>query len=346
MTDVLPLDAAAPDPASIAVAAARIRAGELVAFPTETVYGLGAHALDATAVARIFAAKGRPADDPLIVHVTGPEGVAALVASVPPVVDVLAARFWPGPLTLVLPRGPRVPTLVTAGLDTVAVRVPAHPVARALLAAAGVPVAAPSANLFSRPSPTTAAHVLEDLDGLIDLVLDAGATTIGLESTVVDLATPRPRVLRQGAVSVEALAPWLPNLDVTAPTAATGPMASPGLLPRHYAPRTPLSLYTGPAALARLRADAVASCAAGRTVGVLATDEARAHLADLPLVIETMGRANDAAGLATRLYDALRTLDRGRPDVILACDIEGDGDLRPALRDRLRRAADGRVVAT
>ena len=346
MTEVLRLDADRPDPASIATAAARLRAGGLVAFPTETVYGLGAHALDATAVRRIFEAKQRPADDPLIVHVASLDAVTPLVAAVPPDLEPLARRFWPGPLTVVLPRGPGVPSIVTAGLDTVAVRVPAHPVAHALLVAAAIPIAAPSANLFSRPSPTTAAHVLEDLGGRIDLVLDAGPATIGLESTVVDLSTPRPRVLRQGAVPVEVLAALLPGLETAVPAAADGPMASPGLRARHYSPRAPLTLYTGPHAVARLRADAAAATAQGRRVGVLVTDEDRAALDGLRVAVAALGPVDDPARLAARLFDALRELDRARPDAILACDLAGDGGLRPAIRDRLRRAADGRIVAT
>ena len=180
MTDVIRVDPAMPDPAALATAAECLRRGGLVAFPTETVYGLGVHALDRAAVRRLFEAKGRPANDPLIVHVDAVERMETLVAYVPETARQLAARFWPGPLTLVLPRSGRVPDEVTAGLNTVAVRVPAHPVARALLTAAGVPVAAPSANLFSRPSPTRASHVLDDLAGRIDLVIDGGPTQVGV----------------------------------------------------------------------------------------------------------------------------------------------------------------------
>jgi len=179
MTDVIRVDPVTPDPAALARAAECLRRGGLVAFPTETVYGLGVHALDRGAVQRLFEAKGRPANDPLIVHVDAVESIQALVATVPDAARQLAARFWPGPLTIVLPRSSRVPDEVTAGLNTVAIRVPAHPVARALLSAAGIPVAAPSANLFSRPSPTRASHVLDDLAGRIDLVVDGGATHVG-----------------------------------------------------------------------------------------------------------------------------------------------------------------------
>src|SRR4051794_39087740 len=201
MTTVLALHAIPPDPADVAVAAAVLHRGGLVAFPTETVYGLGANALDAAAVARIFAAKGRPATNPLIVHVAAAEHVWSVAADWPAVAARLAERFWPGPLTLVLPKAAAVPDAVTAGGPTVAVRVPAHPVALALLRAAGVPLAAPSANRSTELSPTTAGHVLHGLGGRIDLVLDAGPTAGGIESTVLDVTTNPPRLLRPGLVT-------------------------------------------------------------------------------------------------------------------------------------------------
>ncbi|HWQ14189.1 MAG TPA: L-threonylcarbamoyladenylate synthase, partial [Roseiflexaceae bacterium] len=204
-TRIHSVDPLHPDPSVIDEAAGVIRAGGLVAFPTETVYGLGANALDAAAVGRVFAAKGRPASDPLIVHLRAADQLAQVAVDIPPEAVELARRLWPGPLTLVLRRHLRVPPEVTAGRDTVAVRVPAHPVALALIAAAGVPVVAPSANLFSRPSPTTAQHVLEDLRGRVDLVLDAGPAAIGIESTVVDLTSDPPALLRPGGVPAEEL---------------------------------------------------------------------------------------------------------------------------------------------
>jgi len=327
VTTVLRLTPDRPEPRQIAEAAECLRRGGLVAFPTETVYGLGVAALDAAAVRRLFAAKGRPADDPLIVHVASLDGLAPLVSERPPVVDALAARFWPGPLTLVLRRSLLVPDEVTAGLDTVAVRVPAHPVARALLAAAGIPVAAPSANLFSRPSPTQAGHVLEDLDGRIDLVLDGGRTQVGVESTVLDLSSDVPEVLRPGAVTLEMLRALLPDVRLRAGTAGPGPQRSPGLLSKHYSPRAPLTLYEGPPdrVIERMRADADASQAAGRRVGVLLPDD-------------------DAAVMAARLYAALRDFDADGVDEILAALPASTGGLSQAVADRLRRAAAGRIV--
>jgi L-threonylcarbamoyladenylate synthase len=328
VTTVLRVTVDRPDPDAIATAAACLRGGGLVAFPTETVYGLGVAAVDAAAVRRLFAAKGRPADDPLIVHIADAGGLAALVAERPAVVDALAARFWPGPLTLVLRRSRLVPDEVTAGLDTVAVRVPAHPVAHALLAAAGIPVAAPSANLFSRPSPTQAAHVLADLDGRIDIVLDGGPTQVGVESTVLDLSGDVPQVLRPGAVTVDMLRLLLPTVRLRDDAAsAAGPHRSPGLLAKHYSPRAPLTLYEGAPerVLERMRIDREAAEAAGRRIGLLETDD-------------------DAAQMATRLYAALRELDAAGVDEIFARLPPATGGLSEAVADRLRRAAAGRVV--
>jgi L-threonylcarbamoyladenylate synthase len=242
-TEVIPVNPEAPAAEAISRAAEVLRRGGLVAFPTETVYGLGAAALDPDAVARVFEAKGRPATNPLIVHVTGAEEARALTTSWPEAAARLAARFWPGPLTLVLPRSARVPDLVTAGGPTVAVRVPAHPVALALLRAAALPVAAPSANRSTGLSPTLAEHVLRGLGGRIDLILDGGPTAGGLESTVLDVTTDPPRLLRPGLVTpaeIEAeigpiLRPGQQRADHAGP-----PPRSPGLLRRHYAPGTPL----------------------------------------------------------------------------------------------------------
>ena len=327
MTTVLHLTSDRLDAGAIAAAAACLRGGGLVAFPTETVYGLGVAALDAAAVRRLFAAKGRPADDPLIVHVADASALTALVAGRPPIVDVLAARFWPGPLTLVLRRSPLVPNEVTAGLDTVAIRVPAHPVAHALLVAAGIPVAAPSANLFSRPSPTQAAHVLEDLDGRIDMVLDGGPTQVGVESTVLDLSGEAPQVLRPGAVTLDMLRPLLPDVQARADAPMEGPQRSPGLLTKHYSPRARLTLYEGAAGAvaARIRHDAAAAEAEGRRVGLLEPDD-------------------DAEVMAARLYAALRAFDAEGVDEIFARLPPSTSGLSQAIADRLRRAAAGRVV--
>ncbi|MDQ3809317.1 MAG: L-threonylcarbamoyladenylate synthase [Chloroflexota bacterium] len=336
MTPVRPTQILAPDAPGIARAAAIIRAGGLVAFPTETVYGLGAHALDARAVAGIFEAKGRPPDDPLIVHVLRAQDLP-LVAEPSRYLEALA-RFWPGPLTVVLPRRPHVPDTVTGGLATVAVRVPSHSIARALLAAADVPIAAPSANLFSRPSPTLAEHVLEDLAGRIDAVLDGGPTPVGVESTIVDLSTEPPRLLRPGGVAAEELEAALSAPLRSAPSG--GPVRAPGLLPTHYAPRTPLVLIGGPPDLARARLAAEISMALehGQRVGVLLLSDDR-ELASDEVAVELVGSWSEPATSARRLFDALRALDRRGLDLLLARELAPQVGLGRALSDRLRRAA-------
>lgn len=356
MTDVLTVDSVHPDAQLIARAAARLRDGGLVAFPTETVYGLGGHALDRVAVRRIFEAKGRPSSDPLIVHVASLAQLRDLAADVPDSARALAARFWPGPLTLVLPRSPLVPDEVTGGLDTVAIRVPAHPVARALLEAAGVPVAAPSANLFSRPSPTRAAHVLEDLDGRIDVVLDGGPTQVGVESTVLDLAHGLPTILRPGAITLEMLRELLPDVRLASTVKQVGEaMASPGLLEKHYSPRATLTLYQGAAAVKTMMRAAAEAAARGTRVGLLlASDDpggpdgsplADAEIAALShCAVQHVGPSRNLARVASQLYAALRDLDALGLDAIYARDFPGDDGMALAIRDRLQRAAAGRIV--
>ncbi len=347
-TKILPVDPHQPDPETIAEAAAAIAAGHLVAFPTETVYGLGANALDAAAVARIFAAKQRPSTDPLIVHLAVASQLERVTVDVPPVVERLAERFWPGPLTLVLRRGPHVPPNVSAGRDTVAVRVPAHPIAHALLAACDLPIAAPSANLFSRPSPTTAQHVYADLAGRVDIILDGGPTPIGLESTVVDLTQTPPALLRPGGVPVELLLDLLPDLRVPlAPTvAAEGEAAaSPGTLLKHYAPHAAVVLLRGDAAAARTVAQAILDLlhGAGLRAGVLVPDEEYALYAGLHAEVIGLGPAADPLAVARYLFARLRELDSLGVDVILAREVAAGG-LGTAIRDRLFRAAEGRIL--
>lgn len=342
-TQVWPVHPEHPEPEVIARAAEIIRRGGLVAFPTETVYGLGANALDAEAVHGIFAAKGRPAYDPLIVHVAGPEELDRVVQAVPPLATELARAFWPGPLTLVLPKASAVPEVVTAGLPTVAVRCPAHPVALALIRAAGVPLAAPSANRFGHTSPTTARHVLDDLAGRIDAVLDAGPTPVGVESTVLDLTQSPPVILRPGGLPREALEARLGRVEL-AHRPAQGAPPSPGMLDRHYAPHKPLWLLLGPRMWALQVMDRLTRrwLAAGRRVGVLVSEEDREYFANAPVISETLGTEGDDATQARRLYQALRALEQAEVDLILARDF-GEQGLGLAVRDRLTRAAE-RVI--
>ena len=347
-TELINVDPQHPAVEGIARAARAITAGSLVAFPTETVYGLGANALNASAVARIFAAKQRPLTDPLIVHLAQVAQIHEVAAHVPDIVHRLAERFWPGPLTLILHRAEKVPASVSAGRDTVAVRVPAHPVAHALLAACGLPIAAPSANLFGRPSPTTAQHVLDDLDGRVDLVLDGGSTTIGLESTVIDLTVSPPELLRPGGLPPEALQELLPELRIPAApriSADDEHAASPGTLLKHYSPHAALLLLRGDAdAAQRLASDIVEQTRQrGRTTGLLIPEEEAGLYAGLIAEFASLGASTDLAAVARVLFTRLRELDKQKVDLILTREPVGAG-LGLAIRDRLFRAAEGRVI--
>ena len=337
------------DPEGIARAAQVLRDGGLVAFPTETVYGLGANAFDAEAAAGIFSAKGRPSDDPLIVHIARSQDLGQIARRVPAAARSLAQAFWPGPLSMILPKREAVPPIVTAGLDTVAVRMPAHPVARALIEAAGVPIAAPSANLFSRPSPTRAEHVAEDLGGRIDLIVDGGPTSYGLESTIVHLAAVPYRLLRPGGLPSEAVESVLGVALAPPPAvAAVGPQPSPGLLETHYAPRTPLVLVEGEAELAShvLRREVEQAVAAGKRCGALLLDEDR-NLLPAGVLTLVLGSWSNPAATAERLFDALRTLDRAGLDTLFARQLAEPGHgIGRALADRLARAAARRVRAS
>lgn len=335
MPRVLSVDPHEPATSAVEEAARALRAGELVAFPTETVYGLGARGLDAAHVARIFAAKGRPATHPMILHLASIEAVEALLgAPLSGAAARLARGLWPGPLTLVVPRAARVPPIVTAGLDTMAVRVPAHPVALALARALGEPIAAPSANAHTEVSPTTAAHVVGSLGDAVDLVLDGGPTPRGIESSVVDVTSPRPRLLRPGAASIEALRALAPDLEVPgAITAAADlPRASPGLAERHYAPRARVTLVSADALALRLgdaaRATGVIVFGARATGAVAASAGRLAYVAALPAEPE---------GYAARLYACLHDADAaGCEELLVEAPPEEEAWL--AVRDRLRRA--------
>ena len=343
MAEVLLIDPTNPEPALIARAGECLRAGGLVAFPTETVYGLGAHALDRRAVKCVFAAKERPADDPLIVHLASIDDAPPLVKELPLVARELAARFWPGPLTIVLPRSDRVPDEVTAGLETIAIRVPSHPVAHALLQRACVPVAAPSANRFSRPSPTRASHVVADLGDRVDIILDAGPTTVGLESTVVDLSHQPARVLRPGAIGLDALRALLPEVTLHSPVTShlVGGMPSPGMLHRHYAPATPLTLFEGDrvGALQRLVRTAQVHLDRGESVAVLAFTEDVEQLRNLRVHVVELASERRVEDVAARLYASIRRCDELGVNVILARNITTEHPLSTAIQDRLRRAA-------
>jgi L-threonylcarbamoyladenylate synthase len=321
----------AGDPSAIEEAAAILRKGGLVAFATETVYGLGADAFDASAVARIFEAKARPTFDPLIVHLAATAWLPRVVRDVPPGAARLAERFWPGPLTLVLPRQPSIPDLVTAGLPSVGVRVPDHPAAHALLTAFDGPVAAPSANPFGYVSPTTAAHVVDQLGDRVDAVLDGGPCPVGVESTIVSFASGKPGLLRPGGITLAQVEETLGEAVAVAPRRGTGTMAqeAPGQLEKHYATRTPLRLLARSEPL-------VVPRGAGR-VGLIAFASAPPAGFDAVEVLAPDGRSATAA---RNLFAALRRLDTRGLDLLLAepCPEEGLGS---AIMDRLRRCAAG-----
>jgi L-threonylcarbamoyladenylate synthase len=322
------------DPAAIERAAALLRAGQLVAMPTETVYGLAGHALDPIAAAAIFTAKQRPSFDPLIVHVPNRDAAEQL-ATLDALAQQLAEAFWPGPLTLVLPRKPIIPDLITAGLDHVGIRVPAHPVALALLRQANIPLAAPSANRFGSISPTTAQHVLTELDGRIAAILDGGPCTCGVESTVVRIDDGQAVVLRLGALSVEDLQRVVGEVEVRRSTSQPhapddAPRPAPGMTDRHYAPGTPMRLVASFDAAATLETTT-------QRVGLLGIGDLREH-ADRFAVARSLSQASDLSEAAANLFASLRDLDAAGLDQIIAVAMPEEG-LGRAINDRLRRGS-------
>jgi L-threonylcarbamoyladenylate synthase len=348
-TECLEIDPQKPSPALIEKAAGILRQGELVVFPTETVYGLGADAFQPEALAKIFTAKGRPLSDPLIVHIATLETLEILTAQLPETIDELAKMFWPGPLTLILPRGPQVPWIVTAGQESVAVRMPGHAVARALIAALGSPIAAPSANRFMHVSPTTAQHVQADLNGRVPLILDAGSCAVGVESTILDLTGELPTILRPGGVSLEALRRVLPTVQpprkLINRSDEDGAQLAPGQLTMHYAPSIPFVLYDGSEEAMReaLLVEIERRLAQGERVGVLVAD------ADLPAfqksaaLVRSLGDAEQTAQVAAALFAELRVLEDAQVQVILCRNFPAQ-ELGLAIRDRLGRAAGGKII--
>lgn len=324
------------DPNAVRDAAAILRRGGLLGIPTETVYGLGADALNEDAVSRIFLAKGRPQDNPLIIHVPDASWLERYCRSVPPAAYQLAERFWPGPLTIILPRRDIVPLQTTGGLETVGVRCPNHPVTLAIIEAAGVPIAAPSGNTSGRPSPTTAAHMIEDMDGRIDGIVDGGPCTVGVESTIIDLTVTPPRLLRPGGLPLESLRQVLGEVAVD--KAVTGLLAAgerpraPGMKYRHYAPHAPVTVVTGEPERSARRIQGLLS----DTAGVICFDEYA------PLfpghIIHKLGPAADKSAQARHVFDALRTFD-GTDVTEIFAQCPDDGGLGLAVANRLKKAA-------
>ena len=324
------------DPNAVRDAAAILRRGGLLGIPTETVYGLGADALNEDAVSRIFLAKGRPQDNPLIIHVPDASWLESYCRDVPPAAYQLAERFWPGPLTMILPRRDIVPLQTTGGLETVGVRCPNHPVTLAIIEAAGVPIAAPSGNTSGRPSPTTAAHMIEDMDGRIDGIVDGGPCTVGVESTIIDLTVTPPRLLRPGGLPLESLRQVLGEVAVD--KAVTGLLAAgerpraPGMKYRHYAPHAPVTVVTGEPERSARRIQGLLS----DTAGVICFDEYA------PLfpghIIHKLGPAADKSAQARHVFDALRTFD-GTDVTEIFAQCPDDGGLGLAVANRLKKAA-------
>lgn len=331
---------------SLALASRLLSDGELVAFPTETVYGLGAHALDAEAVRGIFAAKGRPADNPLIVHIHDRSQLDS-ICEVNDIALRLMDAFWPGPLTIILPRRTTVPNVVTANLDTVAVRMPSHPVAMALLKACNLPIAAPSANLSGKPSPTSSQHVFTDMNGRIPLIIDGGESEVGLESTVISLAGDKPCILRPGGVTKAMLEDVIGEVDLAGsilrPLEKGEKALSPGMMYRHYSPDGQVTLIEGEEsavveALRRLYAHAAEE---GHQACVMCFTEHVEALADCQP--HDIGRKDDPSEVAHRLFATLRDLDDEKMDVIFSEVVPPEG-VGLAVMNRLGRAAAFRTV--
>ena len=346
-TIILKVNSERPEVDKIRAAAKIIREGGLVAFPTETVYGLGADALNPEAVREIYAAKRRPLDNPIIVHISDKRDLYKLAREVPENIDELT-RLWPGPLTIILKASETIPRETTGGLNTVAIRMPNHKVALALIRESGVPIAAPSANLAGRPSPTTAEHVKQDLNGRIDMILDAGPTRIGVESTVVDLTSKPPQILRPGGFPFEDLKRIIKDLRLHPSVTADREVyierpPSPGMKHRHYAPKAKLILVEGrmEALTDKIQELVNKYSCDGRRVGVLSTDETK-HLyrAD---VVKSLGSRNDPACMARKLFRLLREFDEEKVDVIIAEGVPMR-HLGLAVMNRLRKASGFNIV--
>ncbi|ART78272.1 threonylcarbamoyl-AMP synthase [Sutcliffiella horikoshii] len=325
-------------------AAGLLKENEVVAFPTETVYGLGANALSDQAVLKIFEAKGRPSDNPLIVHISKLEQLTELVDNVPESAHKLMEAFWPGPLTLVLPKKEGVSQYVTAGLETLAVRMPDHAVARALIETSGLPLAAPSANLSGKPSPTTAKHVEEDLIHRIAGIVDGGATGVGLESTVVDCTAETPMILRPGGVTKEELEKVVGKVDVDPALFSQVELhkpKSPGMKYTHYAPIAPVYLVEGSASF--MEQTIKGAQLKGHKVGLLATDNTIAQIQTTEITAISCGTNNDLATVASKLYDGLRTFNATDVDVIFSETFPRTG-VGAAIMNRLEKAAGHKFI--
>ena len=340
-TEVFQINDPAVQREEICAAAKILRDGGLVGIPTETVYGLGANGLNENAVRAIFEAKGRPQDNPLILHIAGADWLERFCCDIPTAAYALAEHFWPGPLTMILKRREIVPNVTTGGLDTVGMRCPDHAVTLAIIEASGVPVAAPSGNISGRPSPTCARHMIEDMDGRINGIVDGGACGVGVESTIIDLTVTPPRLLRPGGLPLEALEAVLGEIAVDkavlAPLAAGEKPRAPGMKYRHYAPKAPVTVVTGESGATA----AYIKARAGEKTGVICFDEYRGLFSRC--VVNAIGPVADKAEQARRIFDALRAFDETDVDAIYA-QCPGDEGLGLAIANRLKKAAGFQVV--
>ncbi len=347
LANVLKIDSHNIDINKIKKAAILLNSGGLVAFPTETVYGIGANAYDKAAIDNIFAVKNRPYSDPVIVHIYNADHLTDVALDIPDLAYKLVEKYWPGPLTVILKRNDNIPGNVSCGLDTVAVRVPNHSIALALLKYANVPIAAPSANLFSRPSSTSAEHVVADFGRKIDLIIDGGISSIGIESTVIDLTKKKPKVLRPGGVEFELLKELVPDIQLGSSYLAKSVVSSsPGLMLKHYSPLAKLLLFTGDnrdKVLAHMLKLSSNFTSEGKKVGILTVEDDKNIFADHGLHIYSLGDGSKIEHIARSLYDGIRTLDNFNLDVILVRSISNHG-LGLAIFDRLYRAAEGTII--
>jgi L-threonylcarbamoyladenylate synthase len=348
ITSIIRLDTEKFSTAQLNPAVQVLRSGGLVAFPTETVYGLGANALDPEASKKIYAAKGRPSDNPLIVHIAKTSDIRLLARDIPEMAYQLAEVFWPGPLTIILKKQECVPRETTGGLGTVAIRLPANRIARELIATSGVFIAGPSANISGKPSPTKAEHVINDMNGRIDMILDGGKATLGLESTIVDLSEKVPMILRPGCITREMLANVIGSIDYDPVILARTPNPdmvpkAPGMKYRHYAPEGNLTIYEGntEAVIREINQKAKEKCDCGFRVGIIATEETEAlyHYG----TVKSIGRREDESSIAAGLYDILRAFDALHTEYIYS-ESFADNRLGQAIMNRLLKAAGYQMI--
>ncbi|MDR7856961.1 L-threonylcarbamoyladenylate synthase [Tissierella sp.] len=349
-TRILKIDKENIDISLMKEAASIIKNSGIVAFPTETVYGLGANGLDENGVKKIFAAKGRPEDNPLILHVYSIDQVRELVEYIPDIAKRCMEEFWPGPLTILLKKSNKVLDITTAGLDTVGVRMPENNIALDLIKLSNVPIAAPSANTSGRPSPTSAKHVVEDLWGKVDMIIDGGDTGIGLESTVLDLSSDLPMILRPGGVTEESLRKIIPNISIDSSIIKSDDNIipkSPGQKYRHYAPKSDMVLFSGD--LAGITQGIIAYAKEykiqGKTVGIMCTDETKKYYEEYAkeTVNISMGSREDINTIAHNLFNTIRLFDEANVDIILAEGVELS-HIGIAIMNRMMKAASGKII--